>query len=146
MLSSLVENQLAPLNLKSWPPRHFDRVYKHLIDLSLHNRLKKSNIIRLTDTQLTQNLDIPDIAALQEYEIVNYSNQDRFQSIAVCKTLNTFITSHTKQGAASFMTVWKSSFDNKRIKLLLRYRKHALSLSNLCDWLQSCFFSRYYFR
>ena len=140
MLSSLVENQLAPLNLKSWPPRHFDRVYKHLIDLSLHNRLKKSNIIRLTDTQLTQNLDIPDIAALQEYEVVN-KNQDRFQSIAVCKALNTFITSHTKQVAASFMTVWISSFDNKRIKLLLLYRKHALSLSNFYDWLQSCFFS-----
>ena len=102
--------------------------------------MKKSNIIRLTDTQLTQNLDIPDIAALQEYEVVN-KNQDRFQSIAVCKALNTFITSHTKQVAASFMTVWISSFDNKRIKLLLLYRKHALSLSNFYDWLQSCFFS-----
>ena len=64
----------------------------------------------------------------------------------MCKALNTFITSHTKQCVASFMTVWKSSFDNKRIKLLLLYRKHALSLSNLCDWLQSRFFSRYYFR
>ena len=140
MFSSPVENQLAPLNLKNLPPGYFDRVYKHLIDPSLYKRLKKSNIIRLTDTQLTQNLDIPDIAALQEYEVVN-KNQDRFQSIAVCKALNTFITSHTKQVAASFMTVWISSFDNKRIKLLLLYRKHALSLSNFYDWLQSCFFS-----
>ena len=140
MFSSPVENQLAPLNLKNLPPGYFDRVYKHLIDPSLYKRLKKSNIIRLTDTQLTQNLDIPDIAALQEYEVVN-KNQDRFQSIAVCKALNTFITSHTKQVAASFMTVWISSFDNKRIELLLLYRKHALSLSNFYDWLQSCFFS-----
>ena len=140
MFSSPVENQLAPLNLKNLPPGYFDRVYKHLIDPSLYKRLKKSNIIRLTDTQLTQNLDIPDIAALQEYEVVN-KNQDRFQSIAVCKALNTFITSHTKQVAASFMTVWISSFDNKRIKLLLLYRKHALSLSNFYDRLQSCFFS-----
>ena len=140
MFSSPVENQLAPLNLKNLPLGYFDRVYKHLIDPSLYKRLKKSNIIRLTDTQLTQNLDIPDIAALQEYEVVN-KNQDRFQSIAVCKALNTFITSHTKQVAASFMTVWISSFDNKRIKLLLLYRKHALSLSNFYDWLQSCFFS-----
>ena len=140
MFSSPVENQLAPLNLKNLPPGYFDRVYKHLIDPSLYKRLKKSNIIRLTDTQLTQNLDIPDIAALQEYEVVN-KNQDRFQSIAVCKALNTFITSHTKQVAASFMTVWISSFDNKCIKLLLLYRKHALSLSNFYDWLQSCFFS-----
>ena len=140
MFNSPVENQLAPLNLKNLPPGYFDRVYKHLIDPSLYKRLKKSNIIRLTDTQLTQNLDIPDIAALQEYEVVN-KNQDRFQSIAVCKALNTFITSHTKQVAASFMTVWISSFDNKRIKLLLLYRKHALSLSNFYDWLQSCFFS-----
>ena len=140
MFSSPVENQLAPLNLKNLPPGYFDRVYKHLIDPSLYKRLKKSNIIRLTDKQLTQNLDIPDIAALQEYEVVN-KNQDRFQSIAVCKALNTFITSHTKQVAASFMTVWISSFDNKRIKLLLLYRKHALSLSNFYDWLQSCFFS-----
>ena len=140
MFSSPVENQLAPLNLKNLPPGYFDRVYKHLIDPSLYKRLKKSNIIRLTDTQLTQNLDIPDIAALQEYEVVN-KNQDRFQSIAVCKALNTFITSHTKQVAASFMTVWISSFDNKRIKLLLLHRKHALSLSNFYDWLQSCFFS-----
>ena len=140
MPSSPVENQLAPLNLKNLPPGYFDRVYKHLIDPSLYKRLKKSNIIRLTDTQLTQNLDIPDIAALQEYEVVN-KNQDRFQSIAVCKALNAFITSHNKQVAASLMTVWISSFDNKRIKLLLLCTKHALSLSNFCDWLQSCFFS-----
>ena len=46
------------------------------------------------------------------------------------------IISNTKLTGAFFITVLKSSFDNKCIKLLLLYKKHALPLNSFCDWLQ----------
>ena len=55
--------------------------------------------------QLTQNSGISDIAALQGYEVVNKNNQDRFQSITVCKAVDTYIISHTKLSAAFLITV-----------------------------------------
>ena len=73
---------------------------------------------------------------MQGFEGAYNNNQDRFQSNAVCTTVDTHITSHTKPTGESFITVSKPSFDNKCIKLLLLYRKHASPLSPLCDWLQ----------
>ena len=73
---------------------------------------------------------------MQGFEVAYNNNQDRFQSIAVCTKVDTHIISHAKLNSASFITVLKSSFDNKCIKLLLLYRKHALPLSTFCYWLQ----------
>ena len=73
---------------------------------------------------------------MQGFEVAYNNNQDRFQSIAVCTKVDTHIISHAKLNSASFITVLKSSFDNKCIKLLLLYRKHALPLNTFCDWLQ----------
>ena len=71
---------------------------------------------------------------MQEFEVAY--NQDKFQSIAVCTTVDTCVISHTKLTGASFITVLKSSSDNKCIKLLLLYKKHTLLLSTFCNWLQ----------
>ena len=109
---------------------------KHIIDLALDERLTKSDIICLTETQLIPNSDIQEIATLQGFEVVYNNNQDRFQSIAVCTKVNAHIISHTKLTGASFITVLKPSFDNKIIKLLLLYKKHVLPLNSFCYWLQ----------
>ena len=90
----------------------------------------------MSEAQPTTNSDIAEIAALQAFEVAYSNNQDRFQSIAVCKTVNTHIIFHTKLTGASFITALKSSFDNKCIKLLSLYRKHALPSSTFYDWLQ----------
>ena len=54
-------------------------------------------------------------------------------------TVDKRVISHTKLTSASFITVLKSSFDNKCIKLPLLYMIHALPLSTFCDWLQRLF-------
>ena len=109
---------------------------KYVTDLALDERFTKSDIICLTETQLIPNSDIPEIATLQVFEVAYNNNQDRFQTIAVCTKVDTHIISHTKVTGASFITLLKSSFDNKSIKLLLLYKKHALHLKSFCDWLQ----------
>ena len=109
---------------------------KYVTDIALDERLRKSDIICLTETQLIPNSDIPEIATLQVFEVACNNNQDRFQTIAVCTKVDTHILSHTKLTGASFITLLKSSFDSKSIKLLLLYKKHALPLNNFCDWLQ----------
>ena len=73
---------------------------------------------------------------MRGFEVAYNNNQDRFQSHVVYSTVDTHIISHTKLSGESFITISKSSFDNKCIKLLLLYRKHASPLSPLCDWLQ----------
>ena len=119
---------MALLNVRS--------LNKYVTDLALDERLTKSDIICLTETQLIPNSDIPEIATLQGFEVAYNNNQDRFQSIAVCTKVDTHIVSHTKLTGASFITVLKSSFDNKCITLILLYKKHALPLNSFCDWLQ----------
>ena len=108
---------------------------KHVTDLMLEEKLTKSDIICLAETQLIPNSDITK-NTLQGFEVACNNNQDRFQSIAVFTKVDKHIISHTKLTGASFITVLKSSFDNKCIKLLLLYRKHALPLIPFCDWLQ----------
>ena len=109
---------------------------KHAIDLALDERLAKSDIIYLTETQHIPNSDIQEIATLQGFEVAYNTNQDRFQSIAVCTKVDTHIISHAKLTVAPFITVLKPSFDNKIIKLLLLLKKHALPSNSFCDWLQ----------
>ena len=108
---------------------------EYLTDLALDERLKKSEIICLNETQLALNSDIPEVATLQGFEVAYNKNQDKFQGIVVCPTIDARIIFHTKLTAASFIAVLKSRYDNKCIKLLLLYRKHALPLRNFCDWL-----------
>ena len=69
---------------------------KHVTDLALDERLTKSDIICLTETQLIPNSDILEFATLQGFEVAYNNNQDRFQSIAVCNKVDTHIISHNK--------------------------------------------------
>ena len=96
---------------------NFRSLNKYVTDLALDERFTKSDIICLTETQLIPNSDIPEIATLQVFEVAYNNNQDRFQTIAVCTKVDTHIISHTKVTGASFITLLKSSFDNKSIKL-----------------------------
>ena len=51
------------------------------------------------------------------------------------KTSN-FISSYTEVNGASLVTFLKSSFTSQTIKLLLLYKKHAIPLTDFCNWLQ----------
>ena len=113
-----------------------DPLNKHLTDLVLNERSKKSDIICLTERQLTPNSYIQEFAALHGFEVAYSNNRDRFQSIAVCTAVDMCTISHTKLNDTSFVTILKSSCDNKCIKLLLLCEKHALPLSSFCVWLQ----------
>ena len=64
-------------------------LHKHVTDLALDERLKKSEIICLTETQLIPNSDIPEIATLQGFEVAYNNNQDRFESTAECTKVDT---------------------------------------------------------
>ena len=69
----------TPVNVRS--------LNKHLTDLALNESFTKNNINCLTETQLTANTDISEIAPFQEFEVAYNNNQDRFQSIAMCMTV-----------------------------------------------------------
>ena len=68
---------------------NFRSLNKHVTDLALDERLTKSDIICLTETQLIPNSDIPEIATLQGFEVAYNNNQDRFESTAECTKVDT---------------------------------------------------------
>lgn len=98
---------------------------KYLTDLENDERLRKSDIICLTETQLTPNSDITEIATLPGFEVAYNDSQDRFQRIAVCATVDTNIISHTKPTGAYFIAVLKYNLDKK-------IHKFAIVLQETC--------------
>ena len=120
---------IALLNIRSFN--------KHVLDLQCDKRLIESDIICLTETQLRQSLHPARVLALQDFEIVYNNTEDTFQSLAICARSNINITSHIKMIGASIITFFKPTYNESQpIKLLLLYKKCAISITDFCNWLQ----------
>ena len=71
-------------------------INKNLIDLAYDERLRKSDLICLTETQMKQRSQTEINSELQEFEIIHNDNVDRFQSLAFCLKDHIGIISHKK--------------------------------------------------
>ena len=110
---------------------------KNTVDLACHKRLKRSDIICLTETQLQQNLSLSKSYMLEEFNIIIYNNNcDKFQSIACGFWNDIDILLHNRTKGASLVSFSKSTFEKKTIKLLLLYRKYSISVTTFCNWLE----------
>ena len=76
-------------------------INKHLIDLTYDERLKKSDLICLTETQMMQRSQTEINLELNEFEIIHNTNANRFQSLVSCLKDHIGIISHEKMVGAS---------------------------------------------
>ena len=71
-------------------------INKQLIDLAYDKKLKKSDLICLTETKIMQRSQTEINSELQEIELIHNTNVDRFQSLAFCLKDYIGIISHEK--------------------------------------------------
>ena len=109
---------------------------KHAVDLPCDKRLKRSDIMCLTETQLQQDLSLSESYMLEEFNMIYINNCDKFQSIAYGFRNDIDILLHNRMRSASLVSFSKSTFKSKTIKLLLLYRKHSINVTGFCSWLQ----------
>ena len=108
---------------------------KHVLDLKCDQRLKKSDILCLTETQVLTTSTTVAVSELPEFNIGHNSCYDRFQSIATClKQSSVHLVCHETMTGASYVEYVKSSFSHRVIKMLVIYKERANSLTQFCDW------------
>ena len=71
--------------------------------MGCNERLRKEDFLFLTETQMMQRSQIEINSELHEFEIIHYTNVDRFQSLAFCLKDHIGITSHEKMVGASYI-------------------------------------------
>ena len=103
--------------------------------MAYDERLRKSDLIRLTETQIMQRPQTEINSKLQEFEIIHNANVDRLQRLAFCLKNHIGIISYGKLVVASYITFSKTTYFDYRIKLLLLYKKHALNETMFYNWL-----------
>ena len=108
---------------------------KYAVDLSCDKILKRSDIC-LTENQLQQNLSLSKSYMLDEFNMICNNNCDKFQSIACGFRNDIDILLHKRSRGAYLVYFSKSTFKSKTIKLLLLYRKHIITVTVFCSWLQ----------
>ena len=108
-------------------------INKHLIDLTYDGRLRKSDLICLTEKQIMQRSQTETNSESQEVEIIHNTNVDRFQSLAFCLKDYIGIISHKKLIGASYLMFSKTTYFDHLIKVLLLYKKHALNEKLFCN-------------
>ena len=110
-------------------------INKHLIDLAYDERLRKSDLICLTEMQMMQRSQTEINSELQKFEIIHNTNEDRFQSLAFCLKDHIGLITLEKMVRASYITFSKTTYFDHHIKLLLLYKKHALNETLFYNWL-----------
>ena len=99
---------------------------KHVLDLKCDQRLKKSDILCLTETQVLTTSTTVAVSELPEFNIGHNSCYDRFQSIATClKQSSVHLMCHETMTGASYVEYVKSSFSHRVIKMLVIYKKKS---------------------
>ena len=106
-----------------------------MIDLAYDERLRKSDLICLIETQIMRRPQTEINTELQEFEIIHNANVDRLQRLAFCLKDHIGIISYEKLVGASYITFSKTTYFDYHIKLLLLYKKHALNETMFYNWL-----------
>ena len=104
---------------------------KHTVDLGCDERLKRSDIICLTETQLQHNSFPPKLDMLEDFSIMYNSDCDKFQSIAFSFRDDIDVILHSGLIGASLVSFSKSIFRSKAIQLLLLYKKCVVTLTTV---------------
>ena len=105
-----------------------------MLDLKCYLRLKKSNILCLTETQVLTTSTTVAVSELPEFNISHNSCHDRFHSIATClRQSSVHLVHHETMTRASYVEYVKSCFSSRVTKMLVIYKKRAISLTQFCD-------------
>ena len=97
---------------------------KHVFNLKCDQRLKKSDMLCLTEIQIIRTSTTVAVSELPEFNISHNSCYDRFQSISTClRQSSVHLVCHETMTEASYVEYVKSSFRNRVIKMLVIYKK-----------------------
>ena len=105
-------------------------------DLPSDERLKRSDIICLTEAQLQQKLFPPKSHVMTDCNIIYYYNPEKLQSIALDFRISIDMLLHNKLRDETLVYFSKCTFESKTIKLLLMYTTHSVTLNGFSNWLQ----------
>ena len=92
-------------------------INKHLLDFAYNERLRKSDLVCLTETQMMQRSQTEINSELKEFEIIHNTNANRFQSLASCLKDHIGIISHEKMVEASCTKFSRTTYFDSHIKL-----------------------------
>ena len=108
---------------------------KHQNDLIKDKPLLESDILCLTETQLTSDIEFLEI--LRQFEIIQNNSVDRFSSLMVgCKKSCVRVVNRTSIPGAILFEIIKSTFASFPIKVLLIYRKNFYDRENSLHLIQ----------
>ena len=105
---------------------------KHVIDVGRDTRLTESDTICFTETQLHSSAAPK--RRLEKFEMTYNNSEDKFQSLAIAFRNDDSVVTDTKLNGASIIEFVKPGFDSS-LKLLLLYKKNAVTLTSFCKWL-----------
>ena len=95
-----------------------------MFNLKCDQRLKKSDMLCLTEIQIIRTSTTVAVSELPEFNISHNSCYDRFQSISTClRQSSVHLVCHETMTEASYVEYVKSSFRNRVIKMLVIYKK-----------------------
>lgn len=138
------ENLFKPLGWLETPSSSFTitllnvrSLSKQAVDIASDKRLCDSDIICLTETQLTPEFSTVDLDnCLNTFHIdYNTSSIHRFNSLAFCHNKTVSLEEHVKLNGTSLITFKKSEFRQRSIKLALIYRQPSHSVNQFYDTL-----------
>lgn len=115
---------------------------KHAIDIMHDSRIKYFDVLCLTETQLSVDEDIAHISnSLDCFQTHFNCSNHIFSSLAICigNSVNAF--NHIKLTGFSIIDVYKASFSNEIITLLILYRRPSCSTNSFLNTLTELVFS-----
>ena len=108
---------------------------KHADDVKKTKDLISSDLLCLTETQLSLASDTSDIDQKLDTFKIEYNNMsvNRFQNSACCSNTSTQILECDKVAGFTMIKFSKETFSNKAIKLLLLYKPPNYSTDSFCE-------------
>ena len=116
---------------------------KHAIDIALDKSITDTDLLCLTETQLTSTHDLEDISRiLSKFPSIlhNICNADKFQSISICASSAIEVLEQQRFTGFFLVSISKPTLTNCPIRLLVLYRKNSSSIQWFLHQL-SCYIS-----
>ena len=102
---------------------------KHATDIAKESRLMESDVICLTETQISMGEDTFNIEqTLNNFNVYFNTSEQRFLNLAICLRSSIELVTHSKMLGVSMVNVLKPSFSINILKLVLLYRSPNSSI------------------
>ena len=102
---------------------------KHATDIAKESRLMESDVICLTETQISMGEDTFNIElTLNNSNVYFNTSEQRFLNLAICLHSSIELVTHSKMLGVSMIDILKTSFSKNILRLVLLYRSPNSSI------------------